>query len=847
MGLRIAVLSRNFASTGGGAERYSMAVVEQLASMGGVAHEVTHEVHVFAQTVAHELPGVIFHKVATPLGRPRWINQLYFAWATWRATRIGFDVVHSHENTWHGDVQTVHVLPIKYTLFEGRAGVTKALRWLKVLTSPRLLVYLWLEKSRYSAQSKRRVVVISNMLKSVMLKTYPHTQGMLEVIPPGVTHAPGRALPLDQQAARAALGLPLHVRCALFVGNDFRKKGLPTLLEALKSVPSDVVLAVVGASAQLADMQKIAFAQGVSHRVFFMGALQDITQAYRAADFLVHPSLEDTYAMVVLEAMAHGLPVVVSGPAYCGIAADLRHGVNALLLEDPKSTPELVGSMRQCVTDAVLMQSLSSHAQQFAKVHTWTQALQAYHALFVTMTKPALQRWLVLAHAFNMDGRAASQTITDKLPHLEKAGIELVILSGVSGHQDKRYTHYQLWPAGPAGIRFELRHVLRKRLGSSLLYRVLMVLVSLVLLPGMLIEKLLWPVESSWSWWLSAYYKGRWLARTQKFDLIYSTGGAFAAHIAAQHLKDALQVPWMAEVHDPLVAPGQALDASMTAQQRKQLEVEALICTNADLPIWFTEAALASAKRRHPQLADRGRMLLPGIDQPFEVLVPYEPGPKFVIGHFGSLSATRNLLPVLGAMEYMLDRHSKLRSVLELHVYGGPLDSVSALALEASTAGACVRHFGRIELDPVTGLTGREQILRRMRSADVLLLLHGEDSMCEEYIPSKMYEYLWMQRPVLAVVHRNTQMASLLTSLGHLVVSADHYSDSHQLAEGLIALYEGWETIGLQDNGQLSPYTTQIAVAQIVDWVNATLEVKVQVSTRVAIEVGSIDDSLRKT
>ncbi|MEY2861255.1 MAG: hypothetical protein RL392_1713, partial [Pseudomonadota bacterium] len=109
--MRIAVLSRNFASTGGGAERYSIAVVERLAEK--------HEVHVFTQNIEHNFSGVVYHRITTPMQRPRWVNQLYFAFSTWRATRKGFDIVHSHENTWHGNVQTVHVLPIKHTMFAG--------------------------------------------------------------------------------------------------------------------------------------------------------------------------------------------------------------------------------------------------------------------------------------------------------------------------------------------------------------------------------------------------------------------------------------------------------------------------------------------------------------------------------------------------------------------------------------------------------------------------------------------------------------------------------------------------------------------------------------------------------
>ena len=813
MGLRIAVLSRNFASTGGGAERYSMALVEQWAAQ--------HEVHVFAQNIEQVLDAVHYHVVPTPLRRPRWMNQLYFAWATWRATRTGFDLVHSHENTWHGQLQTVHVLPIKYTLFAGKTGLAKALRWLKVITSVRLLAYLWLEHARYRHNRARRVVVTSHTLERVMLQTYPKAAGMLHVIPPGVAQTPGLAVASERSTARAALGLPQGVRYILFVGNDVRKKGLPTLLQALHSLPLELHLLVVGSLQQRDQMEKIASAHGVMQRVHFLGTLQDMGNAYRAANLLVHPTLEDTYAMVVLEAMAHGLPVVVSAAPYCGIAQELSHGDNALLLNDPRSPAEVAVAIMRCVQDEALANRLSAQALQFARQHTWAQTAQAYNALLTPFMAPKRARWLVLSHAFNMDGRAASQTITDKLPHLQAAGIELLVLSGVSGRKDTHYAHYQLWPVGPAGIRFELRHVLRRRWGSGLRYRLCMVLASLLLLPGMVLEKLLWPVESSWSWCLSAYCKARWLARRQKFDLIYSTGGAFAAHIAAKHLRDAWHVPWMAEVHDPLVTPGQAPHIRLSAQQRKQQAVESMICSHADLALWFTEAALRSAQLRHPQLADKGRMLLPGIDAPAHALPPYVPGVKFVMGHFGSLSATRNLLPVLGALESLVQKNREWENVLELHVYGGPLDRISGHALERSAVRNCVHHFGRIEQDASTGLSGREQILRRMRAVDVLLLLHGEDAMCAQYIPSKLYEYLWMQRPIVALVHNNAQMLGLLRSQGHVAIATQGLTAPQvvlALQQALEQLLQRWRTAGLADNGLVSPYTTALAVEKMVQW-----------------------------
>ena len=432
------------------------------------------------------------------------------------------------------------------------------------------------------------------------------------------------------------------------------------------------------------------------------------------------------------------------------------------------------------------------------------------------MSAPARQRWLILAHAFHMDGRAASQTITDKIPHLIAAGIEPVVLSGVQGRRDAVIEHHPLWPWGPAGIRFELRHVLRKQLSGSA-YRLVLLLLSLPLLPFMLIEKWLWPLESSWSWRFAARRKGRSLARTQRFDLIYSTGGAYAAHLAACDLHRELGIPWLAEVHDPFVTPGQV---PTTPHERMKLAVERLICTHAQVALWFTDRALASARTRHPQLGERGHVLLPGIDNPFaEALPPHTPGPKLVLGHFGSLSSTRTLVRVIEALEAIARDAPKVFADIELHVTGGPLDPVTQARLQGSPVQSVLRHHGRIEADPVSGLSGRERILRMMRSSDVLLLIHGEEPICEEYIPSKMYEYLWMQRPILAQVHRNPQMARMLRGLGHVVIETGRgRADRPPLGmqQALMALHLSWKTSGIAISSIISPYTTAAAVEKLL-------------------------------
>ncbi len=276
------------------------------------------------------------------------------------------------------------MLPVKHNLFDGRHGLALALQWLMVCTSPRLLTYLALERLRFAPRAGRRIVVTSTMLYGVMCRAYPRCKPNLHVITPGVT-LPVR--PADSAAnktrARRLLGLPLEARLVAFVANDYWKKGLPTLLAALVALPADCQLAVVGSPAQIAEFRVIAQGLGVESRVHFLGAFNDVSPLYDAADCLAHPTTEDTFAMVVLEAMAHGLPVVVSDVRYCGIAGKLTHEVNALILTSPTDVAELSSQLLRCLNGAGVPSPLSAGARQLAQRFIWERLAAQQNRIYL--------------------------------------------------------------------------------------------------------------------------------------------------------------------------------------------------------------------------------------------------------------------------------------------------------------------------------------------------------------------------------------------------------------------------------------------------------------------------------
>jgi UDP-glucose:(heptosyl)LPS alpha-1,3-glucosyltransferase len=381
--LRIAVLSRHCDVAAGGAERYTVALAEQLAQR--------HEVHVFSQHFGAGLPASLtLHAMPGAMRRPRWLNQISFAVSSAWASRRGFDIVHSHENTWAGNVQTMHVRSVRVNLFGQRRGLRLALAWLKVLTSPRLLTYVVLEGLRLRASPARRVVAVSEPLRSELLGVYPalEEQGV-PVVNPGVD-LPAPITPEQRAVVRAELGLAPSQCVLLHVANDHEKKGLPAVLQALAELRApELLLVVVGHERHHAQTQALARRLGVHEQLRLTGKLADPAPWYQAADLLVHPALEDTFGMVVAEALSHALPVIVSASPWCGIAAGLIDGVDAVVLPDPRDVERLTGVMRDLCADAPRRAALGSAGREHARRYAWPALAERYEALYTQLVDQA--------------------------------------------------------------------------------------------------------------------------------------------------------------------------------------------------------------------------------------------------------------------------------------------------------------------------------------------------------------------------------------------------------------------------------------------------------------------------
>jgi hypothetical protein len=470
----------------------------------------------------------------------------------------------------------------------------------------------------------------------------------------------------------------------------------------------------------------------------------------------------------------------------------------------------------------------------------------------VTAPSPQItskKRWLLLSHAFNMDGRAASQTITDKIPYFLEAGVELTVFSSITGIKDTRFVHRQFLAWGPAAFRFDFRHWFANKYGRGLAYKVVTTAVSIVLAPFIALERILLGFSSQWSWAIPAYLHGKKLIQNKQVDVVYSTAGAWSAQLAALWLKKSTGVFWITEIHDPLVIRSSPDDMGLGAQPNRDARfrkwLEAQICKYADVAWWFTDGAVHYAKLRNPNLNEpgnaKGMMVIPGAEPPGaaaeisqlatqveqlghktkEVAQPHRYGTHLVISHFGSLAKNRSISTILHRLPRLFQKYPEARSVIQVHVYGAKVDALTADAIAEHGFADLVIEHGRIEKDPVTGKSGRERIAERMQASDVLLLLHGDDAWCAEYIPSKMYEYFWMGRPIWAITHLNPQMNALLGERNTYISTAD---DAASIDRTLERIWLDWQQknlmpltfkpIGVDQAAQRILQFTQMAKAQ---------------------------------
>ena len=238
------------------------------------------------------------------------------------------------------------------------------------------------ERYCMSKASTRRIIAVSHRVKGEIERAYGIDPRRIIVIPNGVDaqvfhprYRAGSRVPV-----RDRLGVTPEQFLVLFVGGDYRLKGLVPLLEAAGRIAGVIRVLTLGVKPD-APLTQIVRERGLHERVTFLGDASDVASLYAAADCFALPTRYDTFSLATLEAMASGLPVIVSRAA--GVSELLTRDRDSLILEDPSDVNALAQHLRRLIDDETLRSRLGVEARKTAERYSWddvaTRTVAVYH------------------------------------------------------------------------------------------------------------------------------------------------------------------------------------------------------------------------------------------------------------------------------------------------------------------------------------------------------------------------------------------------------------------------------------------------------------------------------------
>lgn len=358
-------------------------VVEWLARAAG-----SFEIHIYSQEVQDlDLSTAVWHRIPRLRG-PHLFNYLWWFVANhfWRAWNTSFrgikpDLVYSPGvNCLDADLISVHIM-----FFEllRRNLPSMRLRGHHLREWPRLahrhLYYrliLSLERRIYR-RPEVDLLVISRRLSNGLQEFYGR-QSPSAVVYFGLDRKifnPHRRLELRGEARRH-LGLRADQFVLLLIGNDWLNKGLPLLLEVighLREIP--LHLLVVGMDDPWPYQETIR-KKAIADRIHFLPPRKDVEYYYAAADAYTGPSKEDALPLPPAEAMACGLPVIVT--AQCGVSEIMVDGQNGLIMRDALDADDLASKIRQLYEYPSLRRRLGEKAVETAQQYNWDRSAREF-------------------------------------------------------------------------------------------------------------------------------------------------------------------------------------------------------------------------------------------------------------------------------------------------------------------------------------------------------------------------------------------------------------------------------------------------------------------------------------
>jgi UDP-glucose:(heptosyl)LPS alpha-1,3-glucosyltransferase len=366
--MKIALNLESVGARRGGAEKYAATLARLLDAAG-------HEVHVFARAVdAAELPAAVrVHRL--PSGRVpglAWLRSYFFARDSERALREESpELILGMAKVWHQHVCLAvggaQPATLEYSSRRFRNAWVRRWWWLTKAVNPKQWVFRRIARRQFQGRYASHVIAPSRMVAEHFRRFHDVPAERISVVYNGFDAADG--LPDPRQARddfRRRLGLDDRHVAILFAAHNYPIKGLGPLLCAFAPVARDNPWArlIVCGSRRDGAFRRQAQRLDIADRVLFLGFVDDPRTCFAAADLFAYPTFYDPCSLVVLEAMAAGLPVITT--AQNGAGELLTEGAGGFVIESPWALDQWSQRLTLLVRDAALRRRMGQQARAAA-------------------------------------------------------------------------------------------------------------------------------------------------------------------------------------------------------------------------------------------------------------------------------------------------------------------------------------------------------------------------------------------------------------------------------------------------------------------------------------------------
>ena len=235
------------------------------------------------------------------------------------------------------------------------------------------------EKQMLAGRQYRRLIALTSQVRDDLATFYDVPAADVDILPNGFSREefnPSNRR-RDRAEARRQLEFSPEAKVIVFVANESERKGLPQLLRAVARLRDPALHVLAVGRFDPAPGRQLAGSLGLGSRVRFPGASAQVASSYAAADLFALPTQYEAWGLVIVEAMACGLPVLTSRLA--GAAVAVAEGETGALLDEPRDEAEIAAKLGELLESNLVAQD--ERIARSVEPYEWSRVLTRYEEI----------------------------------------------------------------------------------------------------------------------------------------------------------------------------------------------------------------------------------------------------------------------------------------------------------------------------------------------------------------------------------------------------------------------------------------------------------------------------------